>query len=60
MGSREGTRELEPEETETQANNDEPSAKERADGATESDTKPVKPSIQTIKVTEYYVKYKNL
>ena len=60
MGVREGSRELEPDEPEEEAKADEPSNEDEQDGGEKSETKEVKPLIQTIKVTEYYVKYKNL
>lgn len=66
MGSREGTRELEPDETEGAEAISEESPKES--GEIEGDTPSNKPKekakedrpVQTVKVTEYYVKYKNL
>lgn len=67
MGSREGTRELEPDEEVTEASKDE-TEKEKEETTAESGEgndskskdKPNDKPPQTIKVTEYYVKYKNL
>jgi len=57
MGTREGTRELEPEDEETK----EPGEPKEPAPDTEDSEKPKEEKpVETIKVTEYYVKYKNL